>query len=126
MHIANREEWKTTFHTCYSSYEWLVIPFGLTNAPATFQQFMNDKFHNLLDVCVIIYLDDILIYSEDMLQHHVHVKEVLRRLRAHGLYTGAQKCEFHKDTVEYLGFVLSPDGLHMANNLLCIGLNLEN
>ena len=82
--------------------------------PATFQRFMNNIFHDLLDVCVIIYLDDILIYSKDMSQHHAHVKEVLQRLHAHSLYAGAQKCEFHKDTIEYLGFVVSPNGLHMA------------
>ena len=67
--IADREEWKTTFHTHYGSFEWLVIPFGLMNAPATFQRFMNDIFHDLLDVCVVVYLDDILIYSKDMSQH---------------------------------------------------------
>ena len=69
VHIADREEWKTTFRTCYGSFEWLVIPFGLTNTPATFQRFMNDIFHHLLDVCIIVYLNDILIYSEDMSQH---------------------------------------------------------
>ena len=67
--IANGEEWKTTFHTHYGSFEWLVMPFGLTNAPAAFQHFMNDIFSDLLNVCVIIYLDDILIYSEDTTQH---------------------------------------------------------
>ena len=106
---------ETTFHICYGSYEWLVVPFGLTNAPATFQWFMNDIFHNLLDICVIIYLNDILIYSEDMTQHWAHVKELLHRLHANGLFAGAQKCEFHKDTAEYLGFILSPNGLHMAH-----------
>src|SRR6202789_4643733 len=116
VHIADGEEWKTTFRTCYGSFEWLVVPFGLTNAPATFQRFMNDIFHDLLDIWVVVYLDDILIYSEDMSQHRAHIKEVLRRLRANGLYAGAQKCEFHKDTVEYLGFILSPDGLHMAKD----------
>ena len=75
---------------------------------------MNDIFHNLLDVCVIIYLDDIIIYLEDMSQHHIHVKEVLQKLHANGLYAGAQKCEFHKNTVEYLRSILSPDSLHMA------------
>ena len=114
--ISNGEEWKTTFCTQYGSFEWLVVPFGLSNAPATFQHFMNDIFHDLLDVCIVVYLDDILIYSEDITQHREHVKEVLQRLRTHGLYAGAQKCEFHKDTIEYLGFVLAPDGLHMAQD----------
>ena len=76
------------------------MPFGLTNTPAAFQRFMNDIFSDLLDVCVIIYLDDILIYSEDMSQHKAHVKEVLHRLRKNGLYAAAPKCEFHKESVE--------------------------
>ena len=75
--IANGEEWKTTFCTRYGSFEWVVMPFGLTNAPTAFQHFMNDIFSDLLDMWVIVYLDDILIYSEDMTQHKKHVKEVL-------------------------------------------------
>ena len=77
VRIADGEEWKTTFCTRYGSFKWLVMPFGLTNAPAAFQCFMNDIFSNLLDLCVIVYLDDILIYSKDMMQHKKHVKEVL-------------------------------------------------
>ena len=116
VRIADGEEWKTTFHTRYGSFEWLVMPFGLTNAPAAFQRFMNDIFSDLLDMCVIVYLDDILIYSEDMTQHKKHVKEVLRRLRKNGLYAAPAKCEFHKDSVEYLGFIISIDGLRMAQD----------
>jgi len=116
VRVAEGDEWKTTFRTRYGSFEWLVVPFGLTNAPAVFQRFMNDIFSDMLDVTVIVYLDDILIYSDDIDKHKSDVKEVLRRLRKHGLYAAAQKCEFHKDTVEYLGFILSPDGLRMAEN----------
>jgi len=64
----------------YGAFEWSVMPFGLTNAPAAFQRFMNDVFSDLLDVCVVVYLDDILIYSDDITQHQSHVKEVLKRL----------------------------------------------
>ena len=78
VQIADSIEWKTTFCTHYSSFEWLVMPFGLTNAPVAFQCFINDIFSNLLNVCIIIYLDDILIYLEDMTQHKKHVKEVLQ------------------------------------------------
>jgi len=91
------------------------MPFGLSNAPATFQRFMNNVLSDLLDVCVVIYLDDILIYSDDIMQHRKHVKEVLKRLWKAGLYTKAEKCEFHSDSVEYLGYVLSPSGLTMSN-----------
>jgi hypothetical protein len=71
--IAAGNEWKTSFHTRYGSYEWLVMPFGLTNAPAEFQWFVNSIFADLLDVCVVVYLDDILVYSEDEASHEEHV-----------------------------------------------------
>src|ERR1700726_1610338 len=71
--IAKGDEWKTTFRTRYGSFEWCVMPFGLTNAPATFQHFMNDIFSNLLDTFMVVYLDDILIYSENPKQHVEHV-----------------------------------------------------
>ena len=96
------------------------MPFGLTNAPAAFQRFMNDIFSNLLDVCVMIYLDDILIYSNDMSEHHQHVKEVLKRLHKAGLYAKAEKCEFHSESVEYLGYILSPSGLTMSDDKIKI------
>ena len=76
-----------------------LMSFGLTNAPMAFQQFMNDIFSDLLDVCVMIYLDDILIYSNNMFEHHWHVKEVLKHLRKAGLYAKAEKCEFHSESV---------------------------
>jgi transposase InsO family protein len=113
VRIAEGDEWKTAFRTRYGSFEWLVIPEGLTNAPAAFQHFVNDIFADLLDVYVIVYLDDILVYSDDPSQHTAHVREVLRRLRANGLYANAEKCSFSVDTVEYLGFILSPSGLSM-------------
>ena len=92
--IADGDEWKTAFRTCYESFEWSVIPFGLTNTPTAFQQFMNGIFSDLLDVCVVIYLDDILIYlNNNMSKHHWHVKEVLKRLCKAGLYAKAEKCE---------------------------------
>ena len=90
--------------------------FGLTNAPTAFQQFMNDIFSDLLDVYVVIYLDDILIYLSNMSKHHWHVKEVLKCLRKAGLYAKAKKCEFHSESVEYLGYILSPSGLIMSDN----------
>jgi hypothetical protein len=116
VRIAEGDEWKTAFRTRYGSFEWNVMPFGLTNALAAFQRFMNNIFRDMVDVCVIIYLDNILIFSDDLSQHEEHVKEVLRRLRQHGLYARADKCEFHSDQVEYLGYILSPDGLTMAQD----------
>jgi hypothetical protein len=71
---------------CYGSYEWLVMPFGLTNAPAAFQRFINEVFTDMLDICVVVYLNNILIYSVNMDDHQKHVHKVLCRLQKHGLY----------------------------------------
>ena len=81
---------------------------------------MNNIFSNLLDVCVVIYLDNILIYSNNMSEHQQHVKEVLKRLYKTGLYAKAEKCEFHSKSVEYLGYILSPSNLTMSNNKIKI------
>ena len=116
VRIREGDEWKTTFRTKYGSFEWMVVPEGLSNAPAAFQRFMNDIFADMLDVCVVVYLDDILIYSADKTTHHKQVKEVLRRLRKHGLYAKPEKCEFDRESVEYLGYILSPAGLTMAGD----------
>ena len=113
--IAEGDEWKTTFRTRYGTFKWSVMPFGLTNAPAAFQRFMNNMLSDLLDVCIVVYLDDILIYSDNIMQHRKHVKEVLKRLQKAGLYMKAEKCEFHSNSVEYLGYVLSLSGLTMSD-----------
>ena len=114
--IADSDEWKTAFRICYGSFEWSVMLFSLTNAPAAFQQFINDIFSDLLDVCIMIYLDDILIYLNNMSKHHQHIKQVLKCLCKADLYAKAEKCEFHSKSVEYLGYILSPSGLIMSNN----------
>ena len=114
--IADGDEWKTTFRTRYGSFEWSVMPFGLTNAPIAFQQFINDIFSNLLDVCVVIYLDDILIYLNNMSKHHQHVKKVLKCLHKTSLYAKAKKYKFHSELVEYLEYILSFSGLIMFND----------
>jgi len=114
VQIALGNEWKTAFCMRYGSYKWLVMPFSLTNAPAAFQCFVNTIFADMLDVCIVMYLNDILIYSEDMESHQQHIWEVLHQLRLHGLFAKPEKCEFHLDSVEYLGYRLSPDGLTMS------------
>src|SRR6202041_546114 len=95
--IAKGDECKTAFRAHYGSFEWMVMPFGLTNTPAAFQHFMNDIFADMVNVCVIIYLDNILVYSDNINQHRTHVCEVLRQLRKNGLYAGTHKCSFHQD-----------------------------
>ena len=92
------------------------MPEGLTNAPAGFQRFMNDIFANVVDGSVVMYLDDILVYSDNPEQHSAHVQEVLTWLWCNRLYARANKCEFHCNSCEYLGYMLSPDSLTMARN----------
>ena len=113
VHIAGGDKWKTAFCTHYGSFEWIVMPIGLINAPSAFQRFMNNIFFDLLDMTVTIYLDDILIYSDDPLKHKEHVYKILCRLQKHGLYCHPDKCKFSVDSVEYLGFILSKDSLKM-------------
>ena len=113
VRISEGDEWKTAFRSRYGSFEYLVMPFGLTNAPSAFQRFMNDIFADMLDVCVVVYLDDILIFSDDPSDHPRHVREVLKRLRKHDLFCKPEKCEFHADEIEYLGYIIGKDGIRM-------------
>ncbi|KAF8752208.1 hypothetical protein RHS01_07841 [Rhizoctonia solani] len=113
VQIRKGDEWKTAFRTKYGLFEYLVMPFGLTNAPAAFQHFMNNLFRNLIDVTVVIYLDNILIFSKDPKDHPTHVREVLSRLMKNQLFCKLSKCHFHVTTVDYLGIVISPAGFSM-------------
>jgi hypothetical protein len=103
---------KTAFRTRYGHYEFRVLPFGLTNAPATFMRLMNDIFRPLLDKCVLVFLDDILIYSKTAEEHVRHVREVLWLLRKHQLFAKLSMCAFFLDSVDFLGHVVSAEGIH--------------
>ena len=98
---------KTAFRTRYGHYEFLVLPFGLTNAPATFMHLMQSIFDSHLDSFVIVFLDDILIYSNNKRQHEQHVRTVLELLRKNKLYAKMSKCEFFKNEISFLGHVVS-------------------
>ncbi|MBW0568138.1 hypothetical protein O181_107853, partial [Austropuccinia psidii MF-1] len=113
LRIKEGDEHLTCFRTKYGSYEYLVMPFGLTNAPASFQNLVNDIFQDLLDVYVVVYLDDIMVFSKSEEEHVTHVSTVLSRLRANNLFAKASKCLFHVSSVEYLGYVVSSEGLKM-------------
>ncbi|CAI7857533.1 unnamed protein product [Closterium sp. NIES-54] len=102
---------KTTFRTRYKSFEYTVMPFGLTNALATFKMTMNAAFRPLLDKCVIIYLDDILVLSRDKRQHLADLEAVFTVLDNHRLLTKGSKCEFFQDRLEFLGHVISEAGV---------------
>ena len=108
MQIREGDEWKTAFWTRYGHFEYQVMLFGLPNAPATFQGYVNKILVEKLNVFVIVYLDDILIYIEDSGQAHVKVVWwVLENLRKHGLFANLKKCRFHKDEIRFLGYVVS-------------------
>ncbi|KAK4700362.1 hypothetical protein P7C70_g5887, partial [Phenoliferia sp. Uapishka_3] len=113
IRIAEGEEWKTAFHTRYGHFEYQVMPFGLTNAPASFQGFMNDVFSPFLDRFVVVYIDDILVYSNTLEEHKIHVRQVLNKTRENGLFANAKKCSFHRSETEYLGYIVSPQGVTM-------------
>ena len=114
IRMKEGEEWKTAFRTRYGHYEYLVMPFGLTNAPATCQALINNVVRAHLDRSAIAYLDDILIYSESTEEHVSHVQEVLGCLSQAGLLLKPEKCEFHRRSVEFLGFVVSTKGISMS------------
>ncbi|KAF8701279.1 hypothetical protein RHS03_06547, partial [Rhizoctonia solani] len=113
VQVKEGDKWKTAFRTKYGLYKSLVMTFGLTNAPAAFQHFMNELFKDLLDVCVIIYLNDILIYSKDDASHTQHVHKVPRRLMENQLFCKASKCTFHVTSVEYLGIIVLDRGFSL-------------
>jgi transposase InsO family protein len=103
----------TTFRTRYGAYKCKVLPFGLTNGPATYQRYMNDVLFDYLDDFCTAYLDDILIYSENEEEHELHVKKVLQRLREAGLQVDIAKSEFSVTKTKYLGFIISTDGIEV-------------
>ncbi|MBW0556187.1 hypothetical protein O181_095902 [Austropuccinia psidii MF-1] len=116
LRIKEGDEHLTAFRTKYGSYEYSVVPFGLTNAPASFQNLVNDIFADFLDVFVVVYLDDIMVFSSSEEEHVKHVASVLQRLRDNNLFAKASKCVFHASSMEYLGYVVSSDGLKMDSS----------
>ena len=111
IRIAEGDEWKTAFRTRYGHFGYTVMPFGLTNAPAQFQAYINNALAGLIDVSCIVYLDDILVYSSTEAEHIDHVKEVLQRLRESKLFIKLSKCEWHVQRTEYLGYIISLEGV---------------
>lgn len=113
IRIAEEDISKTAFRTRYGHFEFLVLPFGLTNAPATFMHLMQKIFHPYLDKFVIVYLDDILVYSRSEAEHEQHLRKVLQVLRENKLYGKLSKCSFFQKEVEFLGHVVSDNGVYM-------------
>ena len=106
IRVKEEDVEKTAFNTKYGQFEYLVMPMGLCNAPATFQSLMNSIFADYIDDFMVIYMDDLLVYSKSVEDHMIHVRQVLQRLRENHLYVSPRKCEFMKSEIEFLGMIV--------------------
>jgi Reverse transcriptase (RNA-dependent DNA polymerase) len=113
IRIKRGDEWKTAFHTRYSHFEYIVMPFSLTNAPATFQSYINEALRGYLDIFCITYLDDIMVYLKRVEDYKEHVRKVLERLRQYSLYAKLSKCLFSVEELEFLGYIIGILGISM-------------
>ena len=111
MRIKDEDIHKTTFRTRYGHYELVVVPFGLINAASTFMCLMNNVFSRYLDKFVLVFLDDILVYSKNEEEHEEHLRLTLQFLREHQLYAKLSKCDFYRDRIQYLGHIISEEGI---------------
>jgi hypothetical protein len=116
LRIKEGDEWKPAFKTRYGLFEYMIIPFSLINAPATFQASIHKALRHLIDSICIMYLEDILIYSKYEEEHKQHVKLVLQKLRDYALYAKPSRCTFYTKEVEFLGFVVTTSGVTMDEN----------
>lgn len=111
IRINEEDVQKTAFGTRYGQYEFMVLPFGLSNAPSAFMRLMNEVLDPLLDICVIVFIDDILVFSKNRKQHVIDLRRVLELLRKHQLFAKLSKCSFFQSEIEFLGHIISANGI---------------
>jgi hypothetical protein len=113
IRIKLGDEWKTTFKTKFGLYEWLVMHFGLTNAPSTFMRLMNEVLYAFIGKFVVVYFDDILIYNTSIDEHIDHLRAIFNDLRDAHLFGNLEKCTFCMDWVSFFGYVVTPQGIEV-------------
>ena len=113
VRIKDEDIHETSFKKRYGNYEFVVVPFGLTNAPPTFMCLINSVFSRYLDKFVLVFLDDILVYSKNEEEHEEHLRLTLNLLREHQLYAKLSKCDFYRDRIQYLGHIILEEGISM-------------
>ena len=113
LQITKGEEWKTAFQTKYGHFEYTVMPFGLTNTLASFQRFINEVLREHLNIFIITYLDDILIFSENYDEHIEHIRKILKKIENAKLQLKLKKCKFYVQETEFLGHWITTDRIQM-------------
>ena len=113
IRLREGDEWKTAFRTRYSHFEYIVMPFGLSNTPATFQSYIHTALAGLVDVICVAYLDNILVFTKDRESHSTALRQIFERLQKAELYVKPSKCTFYQKEVEFLGFIVDGSGVKM-------------
>jgi len=113
VRIKEGDEWKATLMTKYGTCEYLVMPLGLTNAPPSFQRWINRTLQSYIDICCIVYQHDVLIYLDSLEQHQKDVAAIIRAIRKQGRKLKPSKCEFLLRETEYLGFIINNEGVQV-------------
>jgi len=126
LRVREEDVEKTAFRTNDGHYEFTVMPFGLTNAPASFMYLMNNILKTLINKCVVVFFDDVLVYSKNEEEHLKHLEQVLELMRENQLYGKQTKCEFLKNKIEFLGHIISNMGIQTDSNKIEVIMNWPN